>query len=241
MHRILDQVAHSHLHFAPSTVQEYFAFQLARKLNDAHQLREYLSLATMRLDAQRKALANSSYQGGSATTIVALRAGTSSFRISAMKIRVWFNVLRAETVSAHASIKTHRLPNGVSCDGLGSVIALSDAVGKLRTAYVYDAWGDSLITAPHSIGTKNKFQFTGEPLDPETGLYFLRARYYDPSIGRFLTVDPLRGSMTINSNPYQYAFANPVRYTDPSGLHRSNTPPMASIMQTRHLPLAPTN
>jgi len=44
MHRILDQVAHSHLHFAPSTVQEYFALQLARKLNDAHQLREYLSL-----------------------------------------------------------------------------------------------------------------------------------------------------------------------------------------------------
>src|SRR5207244_545530 len=73
---------------------------------------------------------------------------------------------------------------------------------------------------PDSVGTKNKFRFTGEALDPGTGLYYLRARYYDPSVGRFLVPDPLRGSTRdpLGLNLYVYALSNPLRYTDHTGL-----------------------
>ena len=68
-------------------------------------------------------------------------------------------------------------------DGLGSVIGLTDAAGKAAAAYAYDGWGNALLSIPDSVGTKNKFRFTGEALDPGTQLYYLRARYYDPSVG----------------------------------------------------------
>jgi RHS repeat-associated protein len=60
--------------------------------------------------------------------------------------------------------------------------------------------------------------FAGEFQDP-TGLLYLRARWYDPTIGRFLTRDPLPGlpSVPASLNPYVYALNNPVLYTDPSG------------------------
>jgi RHS repeat-associated protein len=104
-------------------------------------------------------------------------------------------------------------------DGLGSVVALTDATGKPRAAYAYDPWGNALLNISDSLGTKNKFRFTGEALDPGTGLYYLRARYYDPSIGRFSSRDRPVGSNAwpLASNPYLYALSNPIRYTDPSG------------------------
>jgi RHS repeat-associated protein len=97
-------------------------------------------------------------------------------------------------------------------DGLGSVIGLTDAKGALQGAYAYDAWGNTLLSAT-DVGTRNKLRYTGEALDPGTGLYFLRARYYDPSVGGFTTRDPLA---TINR--YPYANNRPLSYTDPSGL-----------------------
>ena len=57
------------------------------------------------------------------------------------------------------------------------------------------------------------FRYAGEYYDKETGTYYLRARYYDPVIGRFLREDPARHS----TNWYLYCYCNPVRYTDPSG------------------------
>ena len=105
-------------------------------------------------------------------------------------------------------------------DGLGSVIALSDASGKPSAAYVYDPWGNPLLNVSDSVGTKNKFRFTGEALDPGTQLYYLRARYYDSTIARFVSRDPLPGIATLPSseNRYRYALSDPLRFTDPSGL-----------------------
>jgi len=104
-------------------------------------------------------------------------------------------------------------------DGLGSVIALTDANGKPQAAYAYDPWGSALLTVTDAVGTKNKFRFTGEALDPGTGLYYLRARYYDPGVGRFLGKDGfgwlVRDPRT--GNKYSYVLSNPVQYRDPSG------------------------
>jgi RHS repeat-associated protein len=95
-------------------------------------------------------------------------------------------------------------------DGLGSVAALTDDSGVETDSYVYDAFG--AVTS--STGTtSNDWLFTGEQRDGDTELYFLRARYYDPEIGRFLARDPLEFAQR-----YAYAGNNPVAYTDPSGL-----------------------
>jgi RHS repeat-associated protein len=105
-------------------------------------------------------------------------------------------------------------------DGLGSVIALTTAMGKPAAAYAYDPWGNALLDIPDNVGTKNKFRFTGEALDPGTKLHFLRARYYDASHGRLITRDPLPGfsSFPQTANSYAYALNNPTRFGDPSGL-----------------------
>ena len=103
-------------------------------------------------------------------------------------------------------------------DGLGSVSGLTDGVtGKAVTAYAYDAWGNS--TSNGSVGLKDKFRYTGEALDPGTGLYYMRARYYDSSVGRFLSRDTFSANdmMPISTNGYAYAWSNPIRYVDPSG------------------------
>lgn len=105
-------------------------------------------------------------------------------------------------------------------DGLGSVLALTDAVGFPAAAYAYDPWGNALLTIADTVGTRNKFRFTGEALDPGTNLYYLRARYGDPAEGRFLTRDPFPGSVRLphSLNKYAYALDNPVRFIDPRGL-----------------------
>jgi RHS repeat-associated protein len=105
-------------------------------------------------------------------------------------------------------------------DGLGSVVGLTDVGSKLDGRYSYDAWGQTDTSIPDTqIGTENKFRFTGEALDPGTGLYYLRARYYDPSVGRFISRDPYDGwaYLPTTLNKYPYAHNIPTAYVDPSG------------------------
>ncbi|WP_424141323.1 RHS repeat-associated core domain-containing protein [Sporosalibacterium faouarense] len=65
----------------------------------------------------------------------------------------------------------------------------------------------------------NPFRYSGEYYDKETGTYYLRARYYDPSIGRFISEDSYTGKLTdpLSLNLYTYCWNNPIRYVDPSG------------------------
>ena len=63
----------------------------------------------------------------------------------------------------------------------------------------------------------NPYMFNGRRLDPETGLYYYRARYYDPQSGRFISEDPL-GFASKGVNLYEYVSANPINFVDPSGL-----------------------
>jgi RHS repeat-associated protein len=71
-------------------------------------------------------------------------------------------------------------------DGLGSVIALSNDNREIVERYSYDVFGEPNTTS--SLG--NPYLFTGRAYDSEVGLYYYRARYYKPSIGRFLQTDP---------------------------------------------------
>lgn len=97
-------------------------------------------------------------------------------------------------------------------DALGSVLALSNNSGAATNSYAYEPFGKS--TANGTLA--NPFQFTGRENDG-TGLYYYRARYYNPHLGRFLNEDPLRfGGGDINL--FAYANNNPVILTDPSGL-----------------------
>jgi len=98
-------------------------------------------------------------------------------------------------------------------DGLGSVTSLTDAKGNLASTYQYDSFGN-LTASTGSIS--NPFLYTGREFDAETGLYFYRARYYDPSIGRFISEDPIRFRGGINF--YPYVQNNPVNFVDPKGL-----------------------
>ena len=98
----------------------------------------------------------------------------------------------------------------------GSVLAMTDAAGStsgtggIRLAY--DAYGNSPVATPTS-GVP--FRYTGRRLDPETGLYFYRARYYAPQIGRFLQTDPFGNRPDLNV--YAYVGNEPVNSLDPSG------------------------
>lgn len=101
-------------------------------------------------------------------------------------------------------------------DGHGSVRALADENGKVTDKYVYDAFGN-LISSVGS--TKNDFLFCGEQFDPVTGLYYLRARYMNPSVGRFITMDSYEGSIDdpVSLHKYLYCNSDPVNNYDPSG------------------------
>ena len=80
-------------------------------------------------------------------------------------------------------------------DGLGSVTSLTDSKGNVTSTYQYDSFGN-LTASTGSIS--NPFRYTGREFDAETGLYFYRARYYNPSIGRFISEDPIRFGGGVN-------------------------------------------
>jgi RHS repeat-associated protein len=95
-------------------------------------------------------------------------------------------------------------------DGLGSTTNLTDGSGNVTTTYGYDVFG---ATRSQSGTPDTVFRFTGEQRDIESGLYYLRARFYEPAIGRFLSQDPLPGG-----NLYAYVGNNPTNRVDPTGL-----------------------
>lgn len=123
-------------------------------------------------------------------------------------------------------------------NAIGSVVMLTDASGKSACSYTYDSFG----RIQGCTGVTNPFTYGGRENDSESGLYYMRARYYDPATGRFLSVDPLNlasrlmlaqygagGALFVQGSPqmlneYSYAINNPLVYNDASGAACSGPP-----------------
>jgi len=98
-------------------------------------------------------------------------------------------------------------------DALGSTLGLTDSTGTLQTQYTYEPFGN---TTASGLGSANPFQYTGRENDG-TGLYFYRARYYSPTLQRFISEDPLDlGGGDLNL--YAYVRNSPTNFTDSSGM-----------------------
>jgi RHS repeat-associated protein len=86
-----------------------------------------------------------------------------------------------------------------------------DAAGNVVNRYQYDAFGNT-VEAVEKV--QNRFRYAGEQYDAVTGQYYLRARFYNPVVGRFTQEDTYRGD---GLNLYSYVQNNPIKYADPSG------------------------
>ncbi len=93
----------------------------------------------------------------------------------------------------------------------GDVIAMTDGNGNVVNSYTYDAWGD-IVSQTETVS--NPIKYAGEYYDDELGMYYLRARYYDPKTGKFIQSDPIESGL----NWYAYCENNPVNRIDSNGL-----------------------
>ena len=117
-------------------------------------------------------------------------------------------------------------PSFYGYDGGGNVRQLTNSAGAVTDTYEYDAFGNDVY---HTGTTPNNYLYRGEQYDPDLGLYYLRARYYNPATGRFLSRDPENGNRLSPASlrKYLYAGGDPVNSFDPSG--------RASILETGSL------
>ncbi|HRV75745.1 MAG TPA: RHS repeat-associated core domain-containing protein [Caldisericia bacterium] len=102
----------------------------------------------------------------------------------------------------------------------GDVEAILDINGNEVASYSYDVWGVPTATNPNSLPNPFLYQGAyGNIWDSEIELYYMNARHYDPSIGRFITQDREHGTLTntMSQNLYIYCYNNPYAFTDSSG------------------------
>ncbi len=101
-------------------------------------------------------------------------------------------------------------------NGHGDVVQLTNNTGAVTKEYEYDAFGNEKNI---DVSDNNPYRYCGEYFDKETGTIYLRARYYDPVMGRFINEDTYEGSIDnpLSLNLYTYCYNNPIRYIDPTG------------------------
>ncbi len=100
-------------------------------------------------------------------------------------------------------------------DPIGNVLFVSDTSGNINTDYGQDGFGNVYLT--YGPAPTNYYHLTTKEQDPDIDLYYFSARWYDPSVGRFISED-----LIDNVNPYVYVENNPLNQVDPLGLEGSN-------------------
>ncbi len=123
--------------------------------------------------------------------------------------------LRMDEILARTDIATGVTSNFLT-DLLDSAIGMTDNSGVIQTEYTYEPFGKTM-----AIGNSNSssYQYTGRENDRDAGLYYYRARYYNPQLQRFISEDPLR--FIAGPNFYEYVGNNPINHRDPTGLFLS--------------------
>ena len=116
-----------------------------------------------------------------------------------------------------ARIGTGEDPEWYLADRLGSVRQIVDGAGTILDDIVYDSFGNVLSESNPAEG--DRFKFTGREFSPELGIYYYRARWYDPGSGRFISQDPI-GFRAGDVNLYRYVGNAPGDATDPEGLQK---------------------
>jgi len=106
-------------------------------------------------------------------------------------------------------------------DGLGSVTALTNDAGSVVHEYKYAAFGKIVSESGDSV--ENPFTYTSRELEKESGMYFYRARFYDPHAGKFLNEDPI-GLNGKDYNLFRYVKNNPENFRDPWGFESVGCP-----------------
>lgn len=152
---------------------------------------------------------------GSFTTTFLLDKASGMARVLVEKL----GATAATYTYGHQLISQVRTFEGVHfylADGQLSTRQLTDGLGVVSDAYTYDAFGVQLTS---SGSTTNDFRYTGEQFDPNVGFYYLRARYYSQSNGRFISTDPHDGDIfdPVSLHRYLYANSSPLDMRDPSG------------------------
>ena len=133
-----------------------------------------------------------------------------------------FRLLLAVLLSALASQAfAERTTTFYHNDALGSVVAASDQSGQLLWRKEYAPFGQQL----DSTAENEKLAYTGKEHDEVTGLTFFGARYYDPYLGRFMSIDPagINPADPFTFNRYGYSNNNPYRFIDPDGRQSADT------------------
>ena len=125
------------------------------------------------------------------------------------------NVIRlirgSELIARSSDGESARTYYHYASDEMGSTTHIVDENGNVQNRYEYDAWGKIEVKEE---AVPNRFTYYGQQIDPITQQYYLRARFYNPVIGRFTQEDTYRGD---GLNLYAYCTNNPVYYVDPSG------------------------
>ena len=102
----------------------------------------------------------------------------------------------------------------------GDIVAILDENGNTVVSYGYDAWGAPLWCTgelAETLGKVQPFRYRGYVFDEETGLYYLRSRYYNPRWGRFVNADMLIQCKKIGSNLFAYCSNRPILFSDANG------------------------
>jgi RHS repeat-associated protein len=121
-----------------------------------------------------------------------------------------------QRISQNQIVQGAWTPSFYGYDGGGSVRQLTNSLGVVTDEYEYDAFGNSFT---RSGTTPNNYLYRGEQYDSDLGLYYLRARYYNPNTGRFLSRDPEEGNRfdPKTLHKYLYVGGDPVNLKDPTG------------------------